>query len=141
MIDTTELVPFFEREEGSLDGFPVENYVAGLRGPDGSAAVKFALPAVTVERVVLTGAGLSLWLSLDGRLVLDGEGLSDEMLEAASAAGKLDQQTLTSLITASLDPAHLTAEDDPVTDLRSLRTQLADALSQVDSALERLKQR
>jgi hypothetical protein len=141
MTDTTELVPFFEREEGSLDGFPVENYVAGLRGVDGSATVKVALPAVTVERTVLSGARFSLWLSLDGRLVLDGEGLSDEMLEAASSAGKLDQQTLTSLITASLDPAHLAAEDDPVTDLRGLRKQLAAALSQVDSALKRLKQR
>lgn len=141
MTDATELVPFFEREEGSLDGFPVENYVAGLRGADGSAAVELALPAVTVERAVLTGARLSLWLSLDGQLVLDGEGLSDEMLEAASSAGKLDQQTLSSLITATLDPAHLAAEDDPVTDLNLLRTQLAAALSQVDSALERLKKR
>jgi hypothetical protein len=35
----------------------------------------------------------------------------------------------------------LAAEDDPVGDLTSLRTQLAAALSQVDSALERLKQR
>jgi hypothetical protein len=73
--------------------------------------------------------------------VLDGEGLSDEMLEAACAAGKLNQQTLGSLVTASLDPEHLAAEDDPVGDLTSLRTQLATALSQVDSALERLKQR
>jgi len=141
MTDTTELVPFVERQEGSLDGFPVENYVAGLRGANGTAAVKIVLPAMTVERAVLSGARLSLWLSLDGRLVLDGEGLSDEMLEAANSAGKLDQQTLASLMMASLDPAHLAAEDDPVTDLKRLRTQLGEALSRVDSALERLKQR
>jgi hypothetical protein len=79
-------------------------------------------------------------MSLDGGLVLDGEGLSDEMLEAACAAGKLHQQTLASLVTASLDPEHLAAEDNPVGDLTSLRTQLAAALSEVDSALGRLKQ-
>jgi hypothetical protein len=74
-------------------------------------------------------------------LVLDGEGLSDEMQEAASAAGRLHEQTLASLVTASLDPEHVAAEDDPVADLTSLRAQLAAALSQVDSALERLKRR
>jgi hypothetical protein len=141
MIKHSDLVAFCEREEGSLDGFPTEKYRAGFRQEDGTAAVKIALPAEIVERTVLTGARLSLWLSLDGRLVLDGEGLSDEMLEAASAAGRLHEQTLGSLVTASLDPEHLAAEDDPVGDLTSLRTQLAAALSQVDSALERLKQR
>jgi hypothetical protein len=135
-----DLVPFCERERGTLENFPAERYRAGFRQADGTAAVEIALPAETVERAVLTGARFSLWLSLDGGLVLDGEGLSDEMLEAAGAAGKLNQQTLGSLVTASLDPEHLAAEDDPVGDLTSLRTQLATALSQVDSALERLKQ-
>jgi hypothetical protein len=141
MTETVELVPFFEREQGSLEGFPAENYVAGLRQPDGTAAVEVRLPAETVERAVLTGAGLSLWLSLDGRLVLDGEGLSDEMLEAAGAAGKLNEQSLVSLVTASLDSEHLAAEEDPAGDLTLLRQQLTDALAQVDAALERLRQR
>jgi hypothetical protein len=103
--------------------------------------VEIILPAETVERAVLCGARLSLWLSLDGRLVLDGEGLSDEMLEAASAAGPLGRQTLMSLVAASLDPNDLDAEDDPVAELASLRAQLVDALAQVDDAIERLKQR
>ena len=90
---------------------------------------------------MLTGARLSLWLSLEGWLVLDGEGLSDEMLEAAGAAGGLDRQTVVSLVRASLDPEHLAAEDDPVGDLTILRQQLTDALAQVDETLERLKQR
>jgi hypothetical protein len=140
MSERMDLVSFCERERGTLEGFPAERYRAGFRQLDGTTAVEIALPAETVERAVLTGARFSLWLSLDGHLVLDGEGLSDEMLEAASAAGKLHQQTLASLVTASLDPEHLAAEDDPVGDLTSLRTQLAAALSQVDSALERLKQ-
>jgi hypothetical protein len=46
-----------------------------------------------------------------------------------------------SLITASLDPSHLDAEDDPVAGLTSLRAQLADALAQVDGTIERLKKR
>lgn len=141
MSERMELVPFCEREDGTLEGFPAERYRAGFRQADGTAAVDIALPAETVERAVLIGARLCLWLSLDGRLVLDGEGLSDDMLEAASAAGRLHEQTIASLVSASLDPKHLAAEDDPVGDLTSLRTQLADALSQVENALERLKQR
>jgi hypothetical protein len=141
MTDTVELVPFFEREAGSLEGFPADRYLAGLRQADGTAAVEVLLPAETVERTVLTGARLSLWLSLDGRLVLDGEGLSDGMLEAASAAGGLDQQTVTSLVRASLDAEQLAAEDDLVGNLTSLRQQLTDALAQVDEALARLKPR
>jgi hypothetical protein len=141
MSERSELIAFCERKEGSLDVLPAQSYVAGFRRPDGATAVEITLPAETVERPVLTGARLALWLSLDGRLVLDGEGLSDDMLEAASAAGRLNEQTLASLVTASLDPEHLAAEDDPVTDLTSLRAQLAAALLQVDSALERLKRR
>jgi hypothetical protein len=141
MTETLELVPFFERKDGGLEGFPAEKYLAGLRQADGTAAVEVLLPAETVERTVLTGARLSLWLSLEGRLVLDGEGLGDEMLEAAGAAGGLDRQTVVSLVRASLDPKHLAAEDDPVGDLTSLRQQLTDALAQVDEALERLKPR
>jgi hypothetical protein len=141
MTGHTELVPLFEREDGRLEGFPVESYVAGFRLADGMPVVEMKLPADAVERAVLTGARLSLWLSLDGRLVLDGEGVGDEPLEAASAAGPLGQQTLMSLIAASLDPNHLDAEDDPVAGLRSLRAQLADALAQVDGTIERLKKR
>jgi hypothetical protein len=73
--------------------------------------------------------------------VLDGEGVGDEPLEAASAAGPLGQQTLMSLITASLDPNHLHAEDDPAAGLTSLRAQLADALALVDGVIERLEKR
>jgi hypothetical protein len=77
--------------------------------------------------------------SLDGCLVLDGEGVSDEVLEAVSAAGGFGQQTLASLVTASLDPVNLAGEDDPAADLAVLRAQLVDALAQVDGAIERLK--
>jgi hypothetical protein len=138
MTDHIELKPFFEREDGSHEGFPAESYVAGFRKADGNAAVAVTLPAETVERTVLTGARLSLWLALDGHLVLDGEGLSDEVLEAATAAGALGRQTLTSLVAASLDPAHLAGEDNPVAELTSLRAQLTDALAQVEGAIERL---
>lgn len=139
MTEHIELKPFFEREHGSPEGLPAVSYVAGFRYADGSAAAELKLPAETVERTVLTGARLSLWLALDGHLVLDGEGLGDEVLEVASAAGPLATQTLTSLVSASLDPTHLAGEDNPVAELTSLRAQLADALAQVDGAIERLK--
>jgi hypothetical protein len=141
MTGRIEMTPFFERDRRSREGFPADSYVGGFRLADGAVAVAVTLPAETVERAVLTGARLSLWLSLDGRLVLDGEGLSDEMLEAATAAGALGQQTLISLVTASLDPAHVAEEDDPAAGLTALRAQLADALARVDGVIERLKQR
>jgi hypothetical protein len=65
--------------------------------------------------------------------------VGDEVLEAASAAGGLGQQTLASLVAASLDPVNLAGEDDVVADLAALRAQLADALAQVDGAIELLK--
>ena len=135
------LVPFCERDQGAPEGFPADQYTAGFRQGDGTNAVEITLPAETVERAVLCGARLSLWLSLDGRLVLDGEGLGDEVLEAASAAGPIGKQTLLSLVAASLDPNYLDGEDDPLNDLKSLRGQLVDALVQVDQAIERLKPR
>ena len=61
-------------------------------------------------------------------------------LEAALEAGPMRQQTLRTLVEACVDPDHLAMEDDPVGDLTSLRSQLADALAIVDSALDRLKQ-
>jgi hypothetical protein len=141
MSEDSKLLPFCERSQGAPEGFPAEGYTAGFRQANGTKAVEVMLPAETIEKAVLCGARLSLWLSLDGRLVLDGEGLSNEMLEAASAAGPIDRQTLASLVTASLDPNHLDGEDDPVADLTSLRAQLVDALAQVDGVIERLKQR
>ena len=141
MTEAMDLMPFCERKGTGVDFLPAEGYVAGFRRGDGTIAVEITLPAETVERAVLCGARLSLWLSLDGRLVLDGEGVSDEMLEEASAVGKLHQQTLASVVSACLRPEHLAAEDDAVGELTTLRAQLATALSQVDDALQRLKQR
>jgi hypothetical protein len=140
MTEHIELMPFFEREDGSGEGLPAESYVAGFRQADGTPAVEMKLPAEIVERAVLTGACLSLWLALDGHLMLDAEGLSDDALEAANAAGALGKHTLTAVVAASLDPAHLAGEDNPVAELTSLRAQLADALAQVDGAIARLKQ-
>jgi hypothetical protein len=133
--ETIEAKPYFERGDTSLDGFPAETYVAGLRAGDGTIDAEIRLPAELVETTILTDARLSIWLALDGRLVLDGEGVGDEALEAAGAAGGLGQQTLESLVAASLDPAHLAAEDDPMGDPASLRAQLVRALAQVDEAL------
>ena len=76
-------------------GFPADGYVAGLREPNGAAiGVEITLPAELVEQTVLIGSRLSVGLAPDGRLVLDAEGLGDETLQAASAAGGLREQTL-----------------------------------------------
>ena len=137
----TELLAYFERESDDLGFLPAENYVAGLRSPNADVpAVRMTLPAQLVDRAVLTGARLSIWLSAaDGRIILDGEGVDDETLEVALAAGPMREQTLLSLIRACLDPDHLAAEDDLICDLTSLQAQLAEALGMVDATLARLR--
>lgn len=142
MTQIVELSAFFERSETSRDGLPAESYVAGFREPNGATiCMEITLPAELVEQTVLTGSRLSVGLAPDGRLVLDAEGLGDETLQAASAAGGVREQTLESLVAACLDPELLASEDDAVGDLTSLRAQLVRALAQLDGTLERLKQR
>ena len=142
MDESVEVSPFFERGETSHDGFPAESYVAGLRETsDDGIGVEITVPAEIVERTVLTGSRLSVSLSPEGRLVLDGEGLSDEVLEAASAAGGIRDQTLESLVSGCLNLDFLGGEDDPIGDLTALRGQMVRALAQVDATLEDLKKR
>jgi len=141
MTQTVELSPYFERAETSRQGFPAEGYVAGFREPTGATiGIEIRLPTEMVERAVLVGAQLSVGLAPDGRLVLDADGLTDDTLVAARAAGAMREQTLESLVAGCLDPEVLAGEDNAVGDLRSLRAQLARALAQLDGALERLKQ-
>ncbi len=136
-----EGMPFFERDEGDMYSLPAECYVAGFRlSGDDVPAARMTLPAELVDRAVLTGAQLSVWLTArTGRLILDGDGVDDDTLEAALAAGPMRDQTLLTLIDRCLDPDHLSMEDDPVGDLMSLRAQLAQALAKVDDALARLQ--
>jgi hypothetical protein len=103
--------------------------------------VEIRLPAELVEQAVLVGSQLSVSLAPDGRLLLDADGLADETLRAASAAGPVRRQTVESLVAACLDPELLAGEDDAVGELTTLREQLVRALAQLDGTLERLKQR
>jgi hypothetical protein len=82
-----------------------------------------------------------VFLSPDGRLVLDAEGLSDDVLEAASAAGGIRDQTLESLVSGCLDLDLLGGDDDPIGDLTALRGQMVRALAQLDTTLEELKKK
>lgn len=98
------------------------------------------LPAEIVDRTVLTGAQLSVWLSAgSGRLILDGQGVDNDTLEAALNAGPMREQTLLTLIGVCVDPDHLAVEEDPTGDLSSLREQLVEALAKVDAALALLQ--
>jgi hypothetical protein len=141
MSRSVEVSPFFERGRTSHDGFPADSYVAAFRCAGGTAGgVEITLPAEVVERTVLTGLRLSVSLSPDGRMVLDGEGLSDEVLEAASAGG-IGDQTLESLVFGCLNLDLLGGEDDPVGDQTALRGQMVRALAQLDATLQELKKR
>jgi hypothetical protein len=142
MSESVEVSPFFERGKAGHSGFPAEIYVAGFRCASGTGGgVEITLPAEIVERTVLTAALLSVHLSPEGQMVLDGEGLSDEVLEAASAAGGLGGQTLESLVSGCLNLDLLGGEDDPVGDLTALRGQMVRALAKLDATLEELKKR
>ena len=133
--------PFFEREDDGTTSLPGERYVAGFRSLDDDIpTVRIILPAEIVDRSVLTGAQLSVWLSAgSGKLILEGQGVDNDTLEAALDEGPMRQQTLLTLIQACLDPDHLSMEEDPIGDLTSLREQLVEALSKVDAALARLR--
>jgi hypothetical protein len=137
----TEPRPYFEREDDGTTSLPGERYVAGVRSSDDDApTVSLTLPAEIVDRTVLTGAQLSVWLSAEsGRLILDGKGVDNDTLEAALNAGPMREQTLLTLIDACVDPDHLAMEEDPVGDLTSLRGLLVKALAKVDAALVRLQ--
>ena len=139
----TEPRPFFERQDDGTASLPGDRYVAGLRSSDDDyPAVRITLPAEIVDRTVLTGAQLAVWLSAgDGKLILDADGIDSETLEAALNAGPMRQQTLLTLIEACVDPAHLAMEEDPVGDLTSLRRQLIEAQAKVDAALARVQRR
>jgi hypothetical protein len=142
MTQTVELSPYFERAETSRQGFPAEGYVAGFREATGATiGIEIRLPTEMVERAVLVGAHLSVGLAPDGRLVLDADGLTDDTLVAARAAGAMREQTLESLVAGCLDPELLAGEDDAVGDLTALRAQLVRALAQLDGTLGRLKRR
>jgi hypothetical protein len=142
MSESVEVSPFFERGKAGHSGFPAEIYVAGFRCASRTGGgVEITLPAEIVERTVLTAALLSVHLSPEGQVVLDGEGLSDEVLEAASAAGGFGDQTLESLVSGCLNLDRLGGEDDPVGDLTALRGQMVRALAKLDATLEELKKR
>jgi hypothetical protein len=142
MTDNVEVTPFFRRSETSHDGFPAETYLAGFRCAKGTAGgVEVTLPAEIVDHIVLTGAQLSVSLSPEGRVVLDGEGLSDDVLKAASAAGEIRDQTLESLVAGCLNLDLLGGEDDPVGDLTVLRGQLVRSLVQLDTTMKQLEKR
>ena len=133
--------PFFERKDDGTTSHRGDHYVAGLRSPDDELlTVRLILPAEIVDRPVLMGARLSVWLSAgDGQLILDGEGIDNDTLDAAREAGPMRGQTLLTLIEACVNPHHLAMEEDPVGDLSSLRGQLVEALAKVDAALARLR--
>ena len=141
MTKSIAVTPYFERAEGKDDDI-AETYVAGLRGARGAnVGVEVVLPARLVEHTVLAGARLSISLAPDGRIVLDAEGLDSETIEAASKAGGLAKQTLGSVIADCLRLDLLKGEDDPLGDLKILRTQLVQGLAQLDETAEGIKRR
>ncbi len=141
MTKSIAVTPYFERAEGKDDDI-AETYVVGLRGAGGAnVVVEVVLPARLIERTVLIGARLSISLAPNGRIVLDAAGLDRETIQAASKAGGLAKQTLGSVIADCLRLDLLEGEDDPLGNLKTLRTQLVQGLTQLDEAAEGIKKR
>jgi hypothetical protein len=141
MGDVIQLRPYFESgddAEGILSAGA--DYVAGLRGDEDSTCdVRFKLGALDVETVVLARAQLLVELDPGGRIYIQPMGLSDEAIDAAMKAGHLPTTSVRSLVEASLAPADLRMEDEPLEALASLRGQLVEALAMVDGAMSSLK--
>ena len=141
MTKSIAVTPYFERAAGKDDDI-AETYVAGLRGARGAnIGVELVLAARLIERTVLVCARLSVSLAPDGRIVLDAEGLDSETMAAASKAGGLAKQTLGSVIADCLRLDLLEGEDDPLGNLKTLRTQLVQGLTKLDEAAEGIKKR
>ena len=137
MTKAIAVTPYFER---CGDDAIVERYVAGARGTrDSNVAVEVALPARLVERTVLVGARLSVSVAPDGRVVLHGDGVDDDTLDAATRAGRMNKQTIGALLSACLDVDTLRMEADPLGDLAKLRAQLVRGLGELDDTVEQLK--
>ena len=139
MTNTVKVAAYFERQDTTSSGFPGAGYVAGVRGENSSIGAEITLPADLVEQAVLASARLAVTLSPDGRVALESDHVSDDVLEAAKAASGSKDVTLESLIAACLPLELLQGEDDPVGDLTALRGQLVRALEQLDGTLEQLQ--
>jgi len=137
---SVEVVPFFERFGEDQEDWSGESYAAGFRKADGSPGVQVVLPAEMVEHAVLAKSRLSLSMNADGTFTLHADGLSDDILDAASQSS-LGTQSLQSLLNDCLQPDLIAMEDDPAAELNALRTQFAAGLALVDHALERLKKK
>jgi hypothetical protein len=141
MGDVIHLRAYFASEEDGTSMLSAgADYVAGLRGAEGSACeLHFKLSAAEIETVVLARAQLLLELDPNGRIYIQPMGLSDEAIDAALKAGHLPTTTLRSLVEASLAPEDLRMEDAPLEALESLRGQLVDALAMVEGTMSTLK--
>ena len=136
---SVEVVPFFELSGKDHEDWSGQSYVAGFRKSDGSpGGVRVVLPAEIVEHAVMVKSQLSLSMNPDGTFVLHADGFSHDALDVASQSF-LAKQSLQSLLNECLQPDMVAMEDDPATDLSSLRAQLATGLALVDRALQELR--
>ncbi|RTL71437.1 MAG: hypothetical protein EKK41_09995 [Hyphomicrobiales bacterium] len=137
MSKTVEVVPFFER----IDGTSADCYVAGFRKADGSrSGIEIVVPAEMVEHAVLADSQLSVAMNPDGTLALHGDGLSEDGVQAANQCS-IGRQSLDSLLRDCLCLEAAALEEDAVKDLGLLRIQLAEGLALVDRALDMLTTR
>lgn len=137
MTKTMAIAPYFQRSKDEA----ADAYVAGIRGKGVGASVEVTLPADLVDRAVLIGARLSLILTLDGHFLLDSDQVACPSLEAACKAGGISKVTLAALVSECVRPELLDGEDEPLSDLGKLRSQLVRALTEVDEAMARLKRK
>ncbi|MDZ4790808.1 MAG: hypothetical protein SGJ17_06285 [Hyphomicrobiales bacterium] len=99
--------------------------------------LRFCVPDAQMDVVVLTKANLNLSLSLDGRVVIDPFGVSEDVIDAVTRATALPSPTLKELVAKALDPDLVQMEDDPRQSVADLRAELLSCLALADAAANR----
>lgn len=101
--------------------------------------IRLCVPDAQIDAVVLSKADLSLSLALDGRVVIDPFGVSEDVIDAVTRANGLPSPTLKELVAKALDPSLVRSEDDPHQAVADLRAELLVCLAMVDAAAKQFE--
>jgi len=130
------LTTFFRADRVADRTIGPEHYLAGFEDEDGDQwGLAVPLEPDDVEAQVLSGIAFTVWMQLDGMLLIEAHGRGDAVNEAILASGGLARRPLDDVIRNALEPHLPTIGDDFVEDLRSLRDRLVAALELVEEVL------
>jgi len=137
---TVTLTTFFRLDDDADPTIGPEQYLAGFEDQDGEPwGLTIPLEPDDVDAAVLSGIAFSISMELNGTLSIEAAGRGDAANEAIVKSGSSARLSLDDVVRAALDSDLMAMEDDPVQELRTLRSRLAAALQLVDRALGEVK--